>query len=226
MGFTEFTFFVTNMALLAAGLFLWLERDNVNPKWKTALTVSGMVCFIAAVHYYYMRELPSADTETISIRYIDWLITVPLQMVEFYIVLAAVTAVSAGVFHRLLGFSVLMLVFGYLGETAKEGALISAEIGFAGGMICWGLMLREIWSGEAAEVNAGSKNAAAHYAFDGMKKIVTFGWAIYPIGYFLGYFMTDIYNPELTNQVYNLADFVNKILIGMIVYAAAKMDTK
>jgi len=226
MGFTEFTFFVTNMALLAAGLFLWLERDNVNPKWKTALTVSGMVCFIAAVHYYYMRELPSADTETISIRYIDWLITVPLQMVEFYIVLAAVTAVSAGVFHRLLGFSVLMLVFGYLGETAKDGALISAEIGFAGGMICWGLMLREIWSGEAAEVNAGSKNAAAHYAFDGMKKIVTFGWAIYPIGYFLGYFMTDIYNPELTNQVYNLADFVNKILIGMIVYAAAKMDTK
>ncbi len=55
MDFTSFTFFVTNMALLAAGLFLWLERDNVNPKWKTALSVSGMVCFIAAVHYYYMR---------------------------------------------------------------------------------------------------------------------------------------------------------------------------
>ena len=43
MDFTTFTFFVTNMALLAAGLFLWLERDNVNPKWKTALSVSGMV---------------------------------------------------------------------------------------------------------------------------------------------------------------------------------------
>ena len=40
MDFTTFTFFVTNMALLAAGLFLWLERDNVNPKWKTALSVS------------------------------------------------------------------------------------------------------------------------------------------------------------------------------------------
>jgi len=225
MGFTEFTFFVTNMALLAAGLFLWLERDNVNPKWKTALTVSGMVCFIAAVHYYYMRELPSAATETVSIRYIDWLITVPLQMVEFYIVLAAVTAVSVGVLHRLLGFSILMLVFGYLGETGAVAA-INSTTGFVGGMLCWGLMLREIWSGEAAQVNAGSKNAAAHYAFDGMKKIVTFGWAIYPLGYFLGYFTTGIYDPEVTNQVYNLADFVNKILIGMIVYAAAKMDTK
>jgi len=227
MGFTEFTFFVTNMALLATGLFLWLERDNVNPKWKTALTVSGMVCFIAAVHYYYMRGNLDA-TDVVSIRYIDWLITVPLQMVEFYIVLAAVTAVSAGVLNRLLGFSVLMLIFGYLGEVnvANADALVTPVFGFAGGMLCWGLMLREIWSGEAAEVNAGSKNAAAAYAFDGMKKIVTFGWAIYPLGYFLGYFTTGGVDMDLTNQVYNLADFVNKILIGMIVYAAAKMDTK
>ena len=227
MGFTEFTFFVTNMALLATGLFLWLERDNVNPKWKTALTVSGMVCFIAAVHYYYMRGNLDA-TDVVSIRYIDWLITVPLQMVEFYIVLAAVTAVSAGVLNRLLGFSVLMLIFGYLGEAnvANADALVTPVVGFAGGMLCWGLMLREIWSGEAAEVNAGSKNAAAAYAFDGMKKIVTFGWAIYPLGYFLGYFTSGGVDMDLTNQVYNLADFVNKILIGMIVYAAAKMDTK
>ena len=227
MGFTEFTFFVTNMALLATGLFLWLERDNVNPKWKTALTVSGMVCFIAAVHYYYMRGNLDA-TDVVSIRYIDWLITVPLQMVEFYIVLAAVTAVSAGVLNRLLGFSVLMLIFGYLGEAnaANADALVTPVVGFAGGMLCWGLMLREIWSGEAAEVNAGSKNAAAAYAFDGMKKIVTFGWAIYPLGYFLGYFTTGGVDMDLSNQVYNLADFVNKILIGMIVYAAAKMDTK
>ena len=227
MGFTEFTFFVTNMALLATGLFLWLERDNVNPKWKTALTVSGMVCFIAAVHYYYMRGNLDA-TDVVSIRYIDWLITVPLQMVEFYIVLAAVTAVSTGVLNRLLGFSVLMLIFGYLGEVnvANADAIVTPVVGFAGGMLCWGLMLREIWSGEAAEVNAGSKNAAAAYAFDGMKKIVTFGWAIYPLGYFLGYFTTGGVDMDLTNQVYNLADFVNKILIGMIVYAAAKMDTK
>ena len=225
MDFTTFTFFVTNMALLAAGLFLWLERENVNPKWKTALSVSGMVCFIAAVHYYYMRGVwvQTGDSPTVY-RYIDWLITVPLQMVEFYIVLAAVTAVSVGVLHRLLGFSALMLTFGYLGETGAC-AWINSTTGCVGGMLFWGLMLREIWSGEAAEVNAGSKNAAAHYAFDGMKKIVTFGWLIYPLGYALGYFGGGV-DPDLTNQVYNLADFVNKILIGMIVYAAAKMDTK
>ena len=216
---TGFTFFVVNMALLAAALFFWLERDNVNPKWKTSLTVSGLVCFIAAVHYFYMRD--AGGTDVVAIRYIDWLITVPLLMVELYIVLLAVTNVSSGVFKRLLGFTTLMLVFGYLGETQ----VISSTIGFVGGMLFWGLALKEIWSGEAADANAGSKNAAGQYAYDNLKNIVTFGWLIYPAGYALGYFGGGV-DMDLTNQVYNLADFVNKILPGVIVWAAAKMDTK
>ena len=220
------SFWVISMAMLAATVFFFVERNSVKASWRTSVTLMGLVCGIAFVHYMYMRGvwINTGQSPTVF-RYIDWLITVPLQMVEFYIVLAAVTAVSAGVLHRLLGFSVLMLVFGYLGETGAVAA-INSTTGFVGGMLCWGLMLREIWSGEAAQVNAGSKNAAAHYAFDGMKKIVTFGWAIYPLGYFLGYFTTGGVDMDLTNQVYNLADFVNKILIGMIVYAAAKMDTK
>ena len=220
---TGFTFFVVNMALIAAALFFWMERDNVNAKWKTSLTVSFLVCFIAAIHYIYMRN--AGGTELVAIRYIDWLITVPLLMVELYIVLLAVTNVSAGVFHRLLGFSTLMLVFGYLGETK----VVSHVIGFGGGMLFWGLCLRELWSGEAAEANAGSKNAAGHYAYDSLKKIVTFGWIIYPAGYALGYFTGDMNGPSnmnVVNQVYNLADFVNKILPGVIVWAAARMDTK
>ena len=179
---TGFTFFVVNMALLAAALFFWLERDNVNPKWKTSLTVSGLVCFIAAVHYFYMRD--AGGTDVVAIRYIDWLITVPLLMVELYIVLLAVTNVGSGVFKRLLTFTTLMLVFGYLGETQ----VISSTIGFVGGMLFWGLALKEIWSGEAADANAGSKNAAGQYAYVNLKNIVTFGWLIYPAGYALGYF--------------------------------------
>tara|TARA_B110000495_G_C22867830_1_gene505995 strand:- start:101 stop:802 length:702 start_codon:yes stop_codon:yes gene_type:complete len=220
--FTGFTFFVVNMALLAAALFFWLERDNVNPKWKTSLTVSGLVCFIAAIHYFYMRD--AGGTDVVSIRYIDWLITVPLLMVELYIVLLAVTNVSSGVFKRLLGYTTAMLVFGYLGETGSC-AWINSTTGFVGGMLFWGLALKEIWSGEAADANAGSKNAAGQYAYENLKKIVTFGWLIYPLGYALGYFGGGV-DMELTNQVYNLADFVNKILPGVIVWAAARMDTK
>lgn len=219
---TGFTFFVVNMALLAAALFFWLERDNVNPKWKTSLTVSGLVCFIAAVHYFYMRD--AGGTDVVAIRYIDWLITVPLLMVELYIVLLAVTNVSSGVFKRLLGYTTLMLVFGYLGETGAC-SWINSTTGFVGGMLFWGLALKEIWSGEAADANAGSKNAAGQYAYDNLKNIVTFGWLIYPAGYALGYFGGGV-DMDLTNQVYNLADFVNKILPGVIVWVAAKMDTK
>ena len=219
---TGFTFFVVNMALLAAALFFWLERDNVNPKWKTSLTVSGLVCFIAAVHYFYMRD--AGGTDVVAIRYIDWLITVPLLMVELYIVLLAVTNVSSGVFKRLLGYTTLMLVFGYLGETGAC-SWINSTTGFVGGMLFWGLSLKEIWSGEAADANAGSKNAAGQYAYVNLKNIVTFGWLIYPAGYALGYFGGGV-DMDLTNQVYNLADFVNKILPGVIVWAAAKMDTK
>ena len=117
-----------------------------------------------------------------------------------------------------------MLVFGYLGESGAVAA-INPMTGFIGGMLFWGLALREIWSGEAAEANAGSKNAAGQYAYDSLKKIVTFGWIIYPLGYALGYFGGGV-NMDLVNQVYNLADFVNKILPGVIVWAAARMDTK
>jgi bacteriorhodopsin len=166
-----------------------------------------------------MRD--AGGTDVVAIRYIDWLITVPLLMVELYIVLLAVTNVSSGVFKRLLGFTTLMLVFGYLGETQ----VISSTIGFVGGMLFWGLALKEIWSGEAADANAGSKNAAGQYAYVNLKNIVTFGWLIYPAGYALGYFGGGV-DMDLTNQVYNLADFVNKILPGVIVWAAAKMDTK
>jgi bacteriorhodopsin len=121
-----------------------------------------------------------------------------------------------------------MLVFGFLGEMAAAGTQIgpiNAMTGFVGGMLFWGLALREIWSGEAAEANAGSKNKAGHYAYDNLKKIVTFGWIIYPVGYALGYFGGGV-EMDVVNQVYNLADFVNKILPGVIVWAAARMDTK
>ena len=108
---------------------------------------------------------------------------------------------------------------------ASAGTAINSTTGFVAGMLFWGLALREIWSGEAAEANAGSKNKAGHYAYDNLKKIVTFGWIIYPAGYALGYFGGGV-DMDVVNQVYNLADFVNKILPGVIVWAAARMDTK
>ena len=89
--------------------FLLLGTQRVSGKWKTSLTVIGLVTLVAAVHYFYMRDVWVSSGETpIVYRYIDWLITVPLQMVEFYLILAAVGVASAGIFWRLLIGSVVM----------------------------------------------------------------------------------------------------------------------
>jgi bacteriorhodopsin len=61
-------------------------------------------------------------------------------------------------------------------------------------------------------------------AFSTCRLIVTIGWAIYPIGYFLGYLGGGA-DPDTLNLVYNVADFVNKIAFGLLIWAAAVSDS-
>ena len=63
------------------------------------------------------------------------------------------------------------------------------------------------------------------FAFNGIKWIVTIGWAIYPIGYVLGYLMGGSVDMDTLNIVYNLADLINKFLFGLVIWYAAMMDS-
>ncbi|MFT4631762.1 MAG: bacteriorhodopsin, partial [Crocinitomicaceae bacterium] len=82
------SFWLISMALVAATAFFFVERDRVVGKWKTSLTVSGLVTLVAAVHYFYMRDVwVSTGASPTAFRYIDWLLTVPLLMIEFYLIL-------------------------------------------------------------------------------------------------------------------------------------------
>ena len=215
------TFWLISMAMVAATAFFFLERDRVAGKWKTSLTVAGLVTGIAAWHYFYMRGVwvATGDSPTV-LRYIDWLITVPLQIVEFYVILAAVTTVAVGLFWRLLVASLVMLVFGYVGET---GAL-NVTLAFVIAMAAWLYIIYEIFAGEASKANAGSGNAAGQAAFNALRLIVTVGWAIYPLGYAIGYFGGGV-DAGALNLIYNVADFVNKIAFGMAIYVAAISDS-
>merc|ERR1719314_11887 len=104
--------------MVAATVFFFFEALNVAAHWKTSLHVGMLVTLIAAVHYFYMREYWVTIKQTpIVYRYIDWTLTVPLQMVEFYCILKAVdNNVSQMIFWKLLCGTVLMLAFGYLGD--------------------------------------------------------------------------------------------------------------
>ena len=89
--FVGISFWLMSMALIAATAFFFLETQRVAGKWKTSLTVSGLVTLVAAVHYFYMREVwvTTGSTPTVF-RYIDWMITVPLLITEFYLILSAI----------------------------------------------------------------------------------------------------------------------------------------
>ena len=113
-----------------------------------------------------------------------------------------------------------MLIAGYLGEAGS----INATVGFIVGMAGWIYILYEVFAGEAAQASAASNSEAQKTAFSAMKWIVSVGWSIYPIGYFLGYLAGGTDNNTL-NMVYNLADFINKIAFGLVIWAAAKSES-
>ena len=216
------SFWLISMALVAATAFFFLERDRVAGKWKTSLTVSGLVTLIAAVHYFYMRDVwVATGTSPTEFRYIDWLLTVPLLMVEFYLIMSAVGKVPARAFWNLLGGTTAMLILGYMGET---GAM-DVTMAFALSMLAWFYVIWYIIKGEASQANASLANPNVQGAYKAMLLCVTLGWSIYPIGYFVGY-MGGGADPATLNIVYNLADFVNKIGFGVIIWAAAVADSE
>ena len=115
--FVGISFWLATAMMLAATVFFFIERDRVKGKWKTSLSVAGLVTGIAFWHYMYMRDVWVNTGESPTVfRYVDWLITVPLQIIEFYLILAAVTVVKSELFWKLLIASLVMLIGGYMGE--------------------------------------------------------------------------------------------------------------
>ena len=223
--FVGISFWLISMALVASTAFFFIETQRVEGKWKTSLTVSGLVTLVAAVHYFYMRDVWIATGETPTVyRYIDWLITVPLLMIEFYLILRAIANVSSGIFWRLTIGTLIMLVGGYAGEAGY----MNGWLGFVIGMVGWFYILYEIFAGEAGKLSAEQAPESVKSAFSTMRWIVTIGWAIYPLGYFYGYLATGdpAGSADSLNVIYNLADVLNKIAFGVIIWNVAVTESE
>ena len=209
--FVGISFWIISMGMLAATAFFFLERGSVAINWRPSVTVAGLVTGIAFINYMYMRGVwvktyQTGDTLTVY-RYLDWIITMPLQMVEFYLILAG---------------SLVMVVSGFLGELDYINSLLGFVIAVAG----WIYVLYEIYSGEAGEMVAKSGNKSLVTAYSAMRIIVTIGWAIYPLGYVFSYLTgSGSLDGNSLNVIYNLADFINKIAFGLIIYACAVFNT-
>lgn len=233
-----FTFFTGYMAMFAASVFFFFERGTVDEKWKTSLLVSGLITGIAAVHYYYMRDYYAATgANPTALRYIDWTLTVPLMCVEFYLLLRPAGAKIAFMW-KLIFFSALMLVAGYIGEafvplnadgTAAEGAASHSVIWGVISTIGYVYILYSAWFGEAKQLAAKSNSTAVQSGIQALAWFVLAGWAIYPIGYMCmpgGWLNTGLgLQPSSVDLFYNIADAVNKIGFGLVVYSIAKSES-
>ena len=227
--YVAFTFFIGTMAMMAASVFFFFELSNTSPKWRTSVLVSGLITLIAAVHYYYMRgyNLETGDSPTFF-RYVDWILTVPLMCVEFYLITKKGGA-KIGLLWKLITLSVIMLVSGYLGETI-----------FRGSSVFWGVIsgaayfyiVYLIWFGEVAKL-AATSGPQVLKATKILSWFVLVGWAIYPLGYILGtpgglFGIQLVANPAAASHamdiVYNIADAVNKIGFGLVIYNLSRSE--
>jgi len=215
------SFWIISIAMIAATVFFFAEAATVLSHWKTSLHVGGLVTLVAGVHYMYMREYwVQVHQSPIVYRYVDWSITVPLQMIEFNLILkAAGKNTSAAMFWKLLVGTVVMLLCGYLGEISA----LPAWPAFAGGLAGWAFILFEIFAGEAGG-SLGEVSEAVATSFNNMRMIVTLGWSIYPLGYLFGYLLGAV-DETFLNVIYNIADFVNKIAFVLCCWSSAKSES-
>ena len=223
-----FTFFLGSVAMFAATVFFFVERSSVSDEWKLSMTVSGLITLIAAVHYYYMRDVwVTSYTSPTEFRYIDWILTVPLMCVEFY--LLTKTGLS-----KMVSASIVMLVAGYLGEASVcsvFGTHSPAVWGLISGLAYF-YIVNEVYQGDVAKAakKAGKNIQNANSL---LLKFVVIGWGIYPLGYLIGTadgqwysFLADLVNSDTRDLIYNVGDAVNKIGFGLVVWCAAKGSKK
>jgi len=129
--FNAFSFALAAMG--AATIFLWLGRSQVSDHYKTAVSISGLVCAIATYHYFRIYESWEAAYQikdgivtatgvafNDAYRYVDWLLTVPLLLIELVLVMRLSKEESVSKSKKLGFAAALMIVLGYPGEIATD----------------------------------------------------------------------------------------------------------
>jgi len=222
--YVAFTFFIGCMAMLAASVFFFFEVGATSKEWRTSVLVSGLITFIAAVHYYYMRDYNLATNESPTFfRYVDWLLTVPLMCVEFYLITKKVGA-KISLLTKLIAASLIMLVTGYIGEAIHGKDMQSWIWGLISGLAYFYIVYL-IWFGEVAKL-AQSAGPAVNKANKTLAWFVLVGWAIYPLGYIAGteggLFGMKILSGLSMDVIYNIGDAINKIGFGLVIYSLSR----
>ena len=169
-------FMVATVAMLAGTVFLLMSSREVDPKFRRGVYISALVTGIAWYHNQKMTvSFASGDFDT-PVRYVDWVLTVPLMFVE----VLAVTSKGAEYAQkvRTMGAGALVMIGGgYYGEVAAEAGDTQYWIGFVVSMAAYAYLMRALQS------EGDSLKGDEAVALQSIKNIILVGWIIYPLGF-------------------------------------------
>lgn len=216
------TFSIALLAMVGTTVLLFLGTGWVSKRWKLPVALAGIVTLIASLHYYDARAIWLAAGQMPTIyRYIEWLITIPLQVVTLYFFIGATATLTAGLFWRLLIVAIMTILARYMGEVGFVNPTLGFLLGFAG----WLYILGEVFFGKLDEINTKQNTDSVKQGFFWLRLIVTVGWAIYPLTNFVASFAGGLTEGRLS-IVYNLSDFVNQIAFGLIILTVAMRESR
>lgn len=220
-------------AMLAATLFFWLGLGQIAPKYKSAVIITGLVTFIAG--YHYLRIFDSWGTAfavvdgTVTMtgaafnqayRYVDWLLTVPLLLIELILVMSLTRQETVRKSVALGGAAALMIVLGYPGEVSG---------GIDGTRFIWGALsmipflyiVYSLFVGLSSSIN--SQPAEVRGLVNLARWVVVLSWSFYPVVYFAPFVIPmDGGTAVAVIEVgYTIADVVAKAFFGVLIYMIA-----
>ena len=242
--YNAFSFSIATMG--AATLFFWLSRDTIAPQYRAALVISGLVTFIAAYHYWRIfgswsaafvvdaaagTVAPSGEKFNDAYRYVDWLLTVPLLLVELIIVmgLSRAATISKGV--RLGVLAALMVALGYPGEIATD--MTTRLMWGALSMIPFLFILFELFVGLRGSIK--SQPEGARGLVNLAIWVTVLSWSFYPVVYFAPLLFgagnaniaTMTGDAAMIVQVgYTIADIVAKAGFGVLIFMIASAKSQ
>ena len=227
-------------SMIFSGVFFVLARDRVAPKYRISLVVSTLVVGIAAYHYLrifgsweaaYVLEggnyVASGKPFNDAYHYVDWLLTVPLLVVELLLVMGLTGAKKEGMLTNMVIAAFLMIALGYPGE------LITDETSMMGMRGLWGFLstlpfvyiVYTLWNELGAA--AAEKEGKTAVLYRNIRLLLLATWGFYPIVYMAPFFGWEGASTQVAIQVgYSIADVLAKAGYGVMIYAIAKSKSE
>ncbi|HBQ76417.1 MAG TPA: rhodopsin [Exiguobacterium sp.] len=227
---TQYMFWVGFVGMAAGTLYFLVERNSLAPEYRSTATVAALVTFVAAIHYYFMKQavgesglLSEIDGFPTEIRYIDWLVTTPLLLIKFPLLLGLKGGKGRSLLTKLVIADIIMIIGGYIGESSINLAGGFTQLGlwaYVVGCIAWFYIIYLLFT-NVTKV-AEDKPAPIRKALLQMRLFILIGWAIYPVGYAVTLFAPGIEVQLVRELIYNFADLINKVGFGLIAFFAVK----